>query len=56
MEPREVTLGPVAGGYYRIDGGLSSDERVAVGATFLLDSESRLQASGAGGEGVHGGH
>ena len=51
FEPREVTLGPLIGDHYRIDEGLSVGERVAVGAQFLLDSESRLRASSAPGGG-----
>ena len=55
FEPREVTLGPRAGGVYRVEAGLTAGERVAVGAQFLLDSESRLRASSEGGGGhVHG--
>lgn len=46
-EPREVKLGPLIGDHYRVDAGLSAGERVATGAQFLLDSESRLQASSA---------
>jgi Cu(I)/Ag(I) efflux system membrane fusion protein len=54
-EPREVTLGPLVGDHYRVDAGLAAGERVATGAQFLLDSESRLRAtSGAGGG--HAGH
>ncbi|WP_437656576.1 efflux RND transporter periplasmic adaptor subunit [Sorangium sp. So ce1182] len=46
-EPREVTLGPLIGDRYRVDAGLSAGDQVATGAQFLLDSESRLQASSA---------
>lgn len=54
-EPREVTLGPLVGDHYRVEAGLAAGERVATGAQFLLDSESRLRAtSGAGGG--HAGH
>jgi Cu(I)/Ag(I) efflux system membrane fusion protein len=45
-DPREVKLGPLAGGFYRVDAGLSAGEKVATGAQFLLDSESRLSATG----------
>jgi Cu(I)/Ag(I) efflux system membrane fusion protein len=51
-EPREVTLGPLAGGFYRVKAGLSAGEKVATGAQFLLDSESRLRAT----SGPAGGH
>lgn len=53
-EPREVKLGPFVGDYFRIDAGLAVGERVATGAQFLLDSESRLRASAGGGG--HAGH
>jgi Cu(I)/Ag(I) efflux system membrane fusion protein len=54
LQPREIKIGPVIGELYRVDGGLEAGERVATGAQFLLDSESRLRASGGGGG--HGGH
>jgi Cu(I)/Ag(I) efflux system membrane fusion protein len=54
-EPREVTLGPLFGDHYRVDAGLRAGERVATGAQFLLDSESRLRASSGTGGG-HAGH
>ena len=54
LQPREIAIGPVIGDFYRVDGGLAAGERVATGAQFLLDSESRLRASGGGGG--HGGH
>ncbi|MFZ5471551.1 MAG: efflux RND transporter periplasmic adaptor subunit [Myxococcota bacterium] len=53
LEPREVTLGPLVADHYRVDEGLSAGERVATGAQFLIDSESRLRATSEG-EGVHG--
>lgn len=54
IEPREVTLGPLVGDRYRIDRGLQVGEKVATGAQFLLDSESRLRATSAPGGGhVH---
>jgi membrane fusion protein, copper/silver efflux system len=53
--PREVKLGPLVGDHYRVDAGLAAGERVATGAQFLLDSESRLRAS-AGTGGGHAGH
>lgn len=52
--PREVKLGPLVADLYRIETGLKPGERVATGAQFLLDSESRLRASSApGGAHVH---
>jgi Cu(I)/Ag(I) efflux system membrane fusion protein len=54
-EPREVKLGARVGDYYRVIEGLAIGEHVATGAQFLLDSESRLRATGGGGGG-HAGH
>jgi Cu(I)/Ag(I) efflux system membrane fusion protein len=54
LQPREVTLGPSSGELYRVESGLVAGDRVATGAQFLLDSESRLRASSAPGGGhVH---
>lgn len=55
VQPREITLGPSSGDVYRVEAGLKAGERVATGAQFLLDSESRLRASSAPGGG-HAGH
>ena len=54
LQPREVTLGPASGDLYRVESGLVAGDRVAIGAQFLLDSESRLRASSSPGGGhVH---
>lgn len=45
FEPREVTVGPRSAGQVVVNAGLTAGERVAVSATFLLDSESRLRAA-----------
>ena len=45
FEPREVTLGAQADGFYEIRSGLQADERVVTGANFLIDSESNLKAA-----------
>src|SRR6266536_37972 len=45
FEPRKVTLGVQAEGYYAITEGLRSGERVATAANFILDSESRLKGA-----------
>lgn len=55
VEPREVKLGPLVEGAYRVDAGLSEGDQVATGAQFLIDSESRLRATSAPGGG-HAGH
>jgi Cu(I)/Ag(I) efflux system membrane fusion protein len=55
IEPRSVTLGPLVAGFYSVHAGLEAGEAVAVGAQFLIDSESRLRATT--GEGPsHAGH
>jgi Cu(I)/Ag(I) efflux system membrane fusion protein len=55
VEPRAVSLGPVVDGYYRVESGVVQGESVAVGAQFLIDSESRLRATSSPGTG-HVGH
>jgi membrane fusion protein, copper/silver efflux system len=54
-EPREVKLGARVGNHYRVQAGIEAGERVATGAQFLLDSESRLRATSGMGGG-HAGH
>lgn len=51
LQPREITLGPLIGDRYRVEAGLSLGDRVATGAQFLLDSESRLRATSIPGGG-----
>lgn len=55
VQPREVVVGPLVGDQFPVREGLSAGETVAVGAQFLIDSESRLRASSAPG-GAHAGH
>jgi Cu(I)/Ag(I) efflux system membrane fusion protein len=55
IEPRAVELGPVVDGYHRVDRGVHAGESVAIGAQFLIDSESRLRATSAPGA-AHAGH
>jgi membrane fusion protein, copper/silver efflux system len=55
IEPREIMLGPLVGGFYRLERGLTEHDRVAVNAQFLIDSESRLRATQSPGGG-HVGH
>lgn len=45
LEPRDVQLGPEAGGQYIVLSGLKAGERVVSSANFLIDSESQLQAA-----------
>ncbi len=45
IEPREVSIGREADGYYEVFSGLSAGERVVTSSGFLIDSESRLQAA-----------
>jgi membrane fusion protein, copper/silver efflux system len=47
FSPREVVLGEEQEEKLTILAGISSGDRVVSGATFLIDSESRLQASAA---------
>jgi Cu(I)/Ag(I) efflux system membrane fusion protein len=47
FSPREVVLGGEQGDMVAILSGISVGDRVVSGATFLIDSESRLQASAA---------
>jgi RND family efflux transporter MFP subunit len=42
-ESREVTLGVLAQGYYRVIKGLRNGEKVVASSHFLIDSESKLQ-------------
>lgn len=55
IEPRSVQLGPLVDGYYGLQSGLEAGESVAIGAQFLIDSESRLRATSGQGP-SHGGH
>lgn len=45
FEPREVRLGPRSGEQVQVQEGVRAGERVVTSANFLIDSESRLQAS-----------
>ena len=44
FDPREVTTGAKADGFYAIRSGVQPGERVVVDANFLVDSESRLKS------------
>lgn len=54
-EPRMVRVGQSSGDRVEILEGLREGERVVASGVFLLDSESRLRASGGGTGHVHGG-
>ncbi len=45
FEPRPVKLGAEAGGYFAVEEGLKSGDRVVTAANFILDSESRLKGA-----------
>jgi len=45
FEPRQVTTGAKADGFYAIRSGVQAGERVVVDANFLVDSESRLKST-----------
>lgn len=45
FEPREITSGGKAGGYYIVEKGVKDGETVVVNGNFLVDSESRLKAA-----------
>ena len=45
FEPRQVTTGAKADGFYAIRSGVRAGERVVVDANFLVDSESRLKST-----------
>jgi Cu(I)/Ag(I) efflux system membrane fusion protein len=47
LTPREIVLGPRAGGRFQVLSGLSGGERIVASANFLVDAESRL-ATGTG--------
>ena len=55
FEPRAVTLGLQLTGRVEVRSGLEEGERIAATGVFLLDSESRLRATGGAGGG-HSGH
>jgi Cu(I)/Ag(I) efflux system membrane fusion protein len=45
IEPRQIRIGYEAGEFYEVLKGLKAGENVVSAATFLIDSESRLQAA-----------
>ena len=55
FEPRAVTLGVQLADRVEVRAGLEEGERIVAAGVFLLDSESRLRATGGGGHSSHGG-
>jgi len=55
FEPRPIVIGARTGALVEVRQGLTEGERVVASGVFLLDSESRLRASGGAGSG-HAGH
>ena len=53
FEPVEVTLGGRFGDRFEILEGLEEGDQVVISAGFLIDSESRLKATAAGGQAGH---
>jgi Cu(I)/Ag(I) efflux system membrane fusion protein len=54
FEPREVTLGVQSADRVEIRAGLEEGEEIVAAGVFLLDSESRLRATGGAGGHAHG--
>jgi Cu(I)/Ag(I) efflux system membrane fusion protein len=54
FEPRAVTLGVQLADRVEIRSGLAEGERIVAAGVFLLDSESRLRATGGAGGHSHG--
>lgn len=48
LQPRQVETGAHVGGMYEITSGVKAGEKVAVGASFLLDSEAQLRSATSG--------
>ncbi|MBI5328036.1 MAG: efflux RND transporter periplasmic adaptor subunit [Deltaproteobacteria bacterium] len=48
FEPREVTVGALADGYYQVLSGIKAGEKVVTSANFLIDSESSFRAAISG--------
>ena len=45
FEPRDVTVGAQAEGFYELKSGVADGESVVTNGNFLIDSESRLKAA-----------
>jgi Cu(I)/Ag(I) efflux system membrane fusion protein len=55
FEPRAVMLGVQLADRVEVRSGLEAGERIVAAGVFLLDSESRLRATGGAGGHSHGG-
>jgi len=55
LQPREIEIGGAGDGKVEVSAGLAEGEEVAAGASFLLDSESRLKAVVSGMTATDGG-
>jgi Cu(I)/Ag(I) efflux system membrane fusion protein len=55
FEPRQVTLGVQLADRVEVRSGLTAGDRIVAAGVFLLDSESRLRATGGSGGHQHGG-
>ena len=56
FEPRDITVGAKADGYYELKSGVQEGEIVVTSGNFLIDSESRLKAALEGMSEPGGGH
>lgn len=56
FEPRDITVGARAEGYYELKSGIQEGEVVVTSGNFLIDSESRLKAALEGMSEPGGGH
>ena len=45
LEPKEITIGPRVGDDFVLLNGLNAHESIVTSASFLIDSESQLQAA-----------
>ena len=56
LEPRDITVGAKADGYYELKSGVQEGDVVVTSGNFLIDSESRLKAALEGMSGPGEGH
>jgi Cu(I)/Ag(I) efflux system membrane fusion protein len=48
LQPRTIEVGAHGDGVYEVKSGVRAGEKVAAGASFLLDSEARLRSATGG--------